>query len=79
MAEADALPNTKIFLAGVAPLGGGLVTHGGRVLAATAWDVGLQRARDRAYEAVAKIRFDGAQYRNDIGAKALRPSPLSSS
>jgi phosphoribosylamine--glycine ligase len=71
LAEAGAAANTKIFHAGVARQGGGMVTHGGRVLGATAWDAGLKQARDRAYEAVAKIRFDGAQFRSDIGAKAL--------
>jgi phosphoribosylamine--glycine ligase len=73
--EAGALPNTKVFFAGVAQQGDGLVTHGGRVLGVTAWDAGLSRARDRAYEAVSKIKFDGAQFRTDIGAKALRSNP----
>ena len=72
LAEAGAAANTKIFHAGVARQGGGLVTHGGRVLGATAWDMGLKQALDRAYAAVAKIKFDGAQFRRDIGAKALR-------
>jgi phosphoribosylamine--glycine ligase len=71
LAEAGAQAGTKIFHAGVARQGGGIVTHGGRVLGVTAWDLGLRQARDRAYEAVAKIKFDGAQYRKDIGAKAL--------
>jgi phosphoribosylamine--glycine ligase len=61
----------KIFHAGVARQGEGMVTHGGRVLGVTAWDVGLKAAQDRAYAAVAKIQFDGAQFRRDIGAKAL--------
>jgi len=72
LAEAGAPASTKIFHAGVTRQGGGLVTHGGRVLGVTAWDLGLKQARDRAYEAVAKIKFDGAQFRRDIGAKALR-------
>jgi phosphoribosylamine--glycine ligase len=71
LAAAGALANTKVFHAGVARQGEGIVTHGGRVLGVTAWDVGLKAARDRAYEAVAKIQFDGAQFRGDIGAKAL--------
>jgi phosphoribosylamine--glycine ligase len=75
LAQAGALAQTKIFHAGVARHGSGFVTHGGRVLGVTAWDLGLQQARDRAYEAVAKIQFDGAQYRKDIGAKALAPNP----
>jgi len=42
------------------------------VLGVTAWERGLSQARDKAYEAVSKISFDGAQFRRDIGAKALR-------
>jgi phosphoribosylamine--glycine ligase len=72
LAAAGALPNTKIFHAGVARQGGGMAARGGRVLGVTAWDAGLDRARARAYEAVSKITFDGAQFRSDIGAKALR-------
>jgi phosphoribosylamine--glycine ligase len=49
------------------------VTNGGRVLGVTAWAEDLPRARVAAYAAVEKIKFDGAQYRTDIGAKALRP------
>ena len=48
-----------------------VVTHGGRVLGVTAWDARAQGGPGRAYEAVAKIQFDGAQFRRDIGAKAL--------
>ena len=55
LAGAGAAANTKIFHAGVARQGEGLVTHGGRVLGVTAWDAGiLKAARDRAYEAAAK-------------------------
>jgi phosphoribosylamine--glycine ligase len=72
LAEACALPKTKIFHAGVALQGGAIVTRGGRVLGVTAWDAGLKQARARAYEAVSKIAFDGAQFRSDIGAKGLR-------
>ena len=69
--DASALPNTKVFHAGTANSGGNIVTSGGRVLGVTAWAEGLRQARDAAYAAVAKIRFDGAHYRRDIGAKAL--------
>ena len=64
------LPNTKVFHAGTAQLGGSVVTSGGRVLGVTAWAKGLAAARDRAYEAVRMIQFDGAQYRGDITGKA---------
>ena len=47
---------------------GTLRTSGGRVLAVTALDEDLARARERANEAAARVRFDGAWHRTDIGA-----------
>jgi phosphoribosylamine--glycine ligase len=47
-------------------------TAGGRVLNVTGLGATLHEARDRAYAAVAKIHFEGAFYRKDIGAKALK-------
>ena len=72
LAEADRLPNTKVFHAGTARAGDQLVTAGGRVLGVTAWAKDLRGARDAAYAAVGTIRFEGAQFRRDIAAKALR-------
>ena len=69
--EAARLPETKIFHAGTAQDGDRIVTAGGRVLGVTAVGGTLAEARDRAYLAVSKIQFDGAQFRRDIGAKAL--------
>lgn len=69
---ANALPNTKVFHAGTAKKDGQTVTNGGRVLGVTAWAKDLATARDSAYAAVDKIRFEGAHYRRDIAAKALR-------
>jgi len=69
--EAEQLPNVKVFHAGTSKAGGEIVTNGGRVLGVTAWARDLPSARDRAYEAVARIRFEGAQYRRDIAAKAM--------
>jgi phosphoribosylamine--glycine ligase len=69
--EAARLPDTKIFHAGTARDGDNIVTAGGRVLGVTALGATLAEARDRAYLAVSKIQFDGAQFRRDIGAKAL--------
>lgn len=48
-----------------------LVTAGGRVLNVTALAPTLAQARERAYEAVGHISFQGMQYRTDIGLKAL--------
>jgi phosphoribosylamine--glycine ligase len=69
--EAARLPGTKIFHAGTAQDGDKIVTNGGRVLGVTALGGTLAEARDRAYQAVSKIQFDGAQFRRDIAAKAL--------
>ena len=48
-----------------------ILTAGGRVLTVVAGGDNYQTAIDRAYAAVAKISFDGMQYRRDIGRKAL--------
>ena len=69
--EASRLADTKVFHAGTALVDGEIVTNGGRVLGVTAWASSLEKARDAAYAAVAKIQFDGAQFRRDIAAKAL--------
>ncbi len=52
---------------------GPLVTTGGRVLCVTALGDSVKAAQQRAYAALAPIRFDGAQYRSDIGHRALKP------
>ena len=70
--EAARLPNTKVFHAGTARAGDQIVTSGGRVLGVTAWAKDLRSARDAAYAAVETIRFEGAHFRRDIAAKALR-------
>jgi phosphoribosylamine-glycine ligase len=58
--------------AGTAQNGNGIVTNGGRVLGVTAWAKDLKSAQMAAYAAVEKISFDGAQFRRDIAAKALK-------
>ena len=77
LTEAGRMPHTKVFHAGTAAAGGDIVTNGGRVLGVTAWAADLRRARSTAYAAVEKIRFDGAQFRRDIAAKALGREALS--
>ncbi|NBR84151.1 MAG: phosphoribosylamine--glycine ligase [Proteobacteria bacterium] len=72
LAAANALPNTKVFHAGTAKLDGATVTNGGRVLGVTAWAKDLAAARNAAYAAAEQIHFDGAHYRRDIAAKALK-------
>ena len=60
-----------VFHAGTRKIDGQLLTSGGRVLCVTALGVNLQAARRRAYEVVEPIRFDGAQFRRDIGRRGL--------
>jgi phosphoribosylamine--glycine ligase len=62
----------KVFHAGTRLEGKTLLTSGGRVLCVTALGDSVRMARTRAYEAVEKIRFDGMQYRKDIGHRALK-------
>jgi phosphoribosylamine---glycine ligase len=71
--EAAQLGNVTVFHAGTkrAP-DGTLVTDGGRVLGVTGWGTDIAAAARRAYEAVGRIHFDGAHYRRDIAARALR-------
>ena len=71
IAEAEALPGVTVFHAGTARNDGALVTAGGRVLGVTALGDDLRDAQARAYEAVARIHFEGVTFRRDIGAKGL--------
>ena len=68
---AGAMPDTVVFHAGTRPDGGRVVTDGGRVLGVTALGTDLPGAVAAAYRAVSAIRFEGAQYRRDIAARAL--------
>jgi len=60
-----------VFHAGTRKTERGLETAGGRVLGVTASGATLQTAIDNTYAAVRRIRFDGMQYRSDIGRKGL--------
>src|SRR5580692_6900834 len=62
-------PGVAVFHAGTKREGDSIVTSGGRVLGITASADSLPHAIHTAYEAASKIRFDGAHYRRDIGAK----------
>lgn len=62
----------EVFHAGTRMGVRGLETAGGRVLGVTARGDDLQTAIDHAYAAVGKIRFEGMQFRSDIGRKGLR-------
>jgi phosphoribosylamine---glycine ligase len=60
-----------IFHAGTRRNNGRLITAGGRVLGITAIGDDLRSARDRAYEAISAIHFEGAHFRTDIAQRAL--------
>jgi phosphoribosylamine--glycine ligase len=59
-----------IFHAGTALEDGRVVTAGGRVLCVTALGDSPKIAQARAYRAIDSIRFEGMQYRRDIGSRA---------
>jgi len=61
----------KVFHAGTALQDGHVVTSGGRVLCVTALGSTVSEAQRRAYETVRQIRWNGAQYRSDIGYRAI--------
>lgn len=65
-----------VFHSGTAIKNDGLVTAGGRVLAVSAVAPDLQSALDKAYAKLAKISFEGMQFRRDIGRRALRQEPV---
>jgi phosphoribosylamine--glycine ligase len=64
-------PDVQLRFAGVKQQGNELVTAGGRVLTVVATAPAFPVAVARAYEAASKIKFDGMQYRGDIGKKAV--------
>jgi phosphoribosylamine--glycine ligase len=70
--EAAKVADAFVFHAGTACKEGKVVTSGGRVLGVTAVGKGIREAIAKAYEVVAKISWEGAHFRKDIGQKALK-------
>jgi phosphoribosylamine--glycine ligase len=73
--DAAQVEGVEIFHSGSSQKDGQILTAGGRVLGVTAAASSLEEALGRAYEAMAKIHFDGIYYRRDIGHRALRRKP----
>jgi len=69
--DAAKMEDVVVFHAGTALEEGQVVTAGGRVLGVTALGPTIAAARERAYEAVGKIHFEGAYCRTDIAQKAI--------
>ena len=71
--DAQNLDEVIVFHAGTAlNPDGELITAGGRVLNVVALGDTFEEARNRAYEACELIKFEGVQYRSDIGKRALQ-------
>ncbi|MBT6573185.1 MAG: phosphoribosylamine--glycine ligase [Gammaproteobacteria bacterium] len=61
----------KVFHAGTTMKDGEVVTNGGRVLGVTALGSSALEANEKAYAAVNQISFNGAEFRTDIGYRAI--------
>jgi phosphoribosylamine--glycine ligase len=72
IAQAEKLEDVVVFHAGTAAKNADIVTDGGRVLGVTAIGQTIMDAKAKAYEAVDKIKFDGAYCRRDIADKAIK-------
>jgi len=72
--DAESLESVIVFHAGTAMRSDTVVTAGGRVLGVTALASSLAGARERAYEAVSRISWDGEHHRGDIALDALERS-----
>ncbi len=75
--KAAARPDVTVFHAGTAKnASGAITTSGGRVLGVTALGNDLESACRKAYDAVKDVQFEGAHYRKDIAARALRNADI---
>jgi phosphoribosylamine--glycine ligase len=74
LSEVEGSGDVVVFHSGTRGDGrGGFVSAGGRVLGVTARAATLGEARERAYQAASRIRFQGMHYRRDIAARAPQP------
>ena len=73
--SAEEIPGVTVFQAGTSIQDDRLAANGGRVLAVTARGRSIGEARDRAYEAVARIDFADGFHRRDIGWRELERTP----
>jgi phosphoribosylamine---glycine ligase len=74
--EAAKVPGVVVFHAGTRRSGGVFQTNGGRVLVVSAMGRDIESARRPAYEAVSRIKIEGAHYRRDIGMKNLAAAKM---
>jgi phosphoribosylamine--glycine ligase len=74
--KAAAIKDVMVFHSGTAMKNGAFVTDGGRVLGVTGLGSTVALAIKNAYQGAREIRFDGAHYRGDIGARALEKNAV---
>ncbi len=70
--QAKRMKDVAVFHAGTDKKDGKIVTAGGRVLGVTALGDTVEKAIERAYQAVSRISWDRVFYRKDIGQKAVK-------
>ena len=63
----DEVTESTVYHAGTKKDSTRVVTSGGRVLAVTSLGKDIREAREKSYRSIAKLRFDGMYFRNDIG------------
>jgi phosphoribosylamine--glycine ligase len=69
----ESVPDVKVFHAGTRTEGDAVAVSGGRVLCVTALGESARQAQRLAYGAIARIHFDGMQFRSDIGHRGVAP------
>jgi phosphoribosylamine--glycine ligase/phosphoribosylaminoimidazole synthetase len=78
LVDANAPANTMVFHAGTSCQDNQVLTAGGRVLGVTGWGADLAMAHELAYQRVKQINFQGMQYRDDIGYRAMGKTDITS-
>jgi phosphoribosylamine--glycine ligase len=68
IAEAEQMEDVIVYHAGTDLREGKFYTKGGRILGVTGLGEDITEARERAYQAVSKIHFEGMRYRRDIAS-----------
>jgi len=76
--QARKMKDIIIFHAGTKSEDGKILTSGGRVLSVTGLGKDIRSAKENAYKAIEKIRFEGMHYRKDIGDRAIKQTSIHS-
>ncbi len=74
--EAKKIKDVIIFHAGTKNKNGKILTNGGRVLGVTSLGKDIESAKLNVYNAIEHIKFEGMQYRKDIGDRAIKQTTL---